>query len=223
MPLEVQVVLLRVLQTQEVVRVGGKYPIPIDVRVIAATHRDLAVAVQERTFRNDLYYRLNVLTITLPLLKDRNGDILRLTEFFLDKFRVQFNKPNLLIDDAVIRRFECYHWPGNIRELENVLQRACVICEHDLITLDDLPITMFEDSDHSMPDAQQESTTLSIEEEKRNKLIETLLQTQGNIREVSTLLKISRGTVYNMLSRYNLDPNTYRATTEADNNRTKLN
>lgn len=223
MPLEVQVVLLRVLQTQEVVRVGGKYPIPINVRVIAATHRDLAAAVQEHTFRNDLYYRLNVLTITLPPLKDRSGDILRLTEFFLEKFRAQFGKPNVSIDDAVIRQFERYHWPGNIRELENVLQRACVICERDLITLDDLPASIFEDSDPAAPELQQEQTTLSIEEEKRNKLVDTLLQTQGNIREVSTLLKISRGTVYNMLTRYNLDPNEFRTPPESEGDRTKLN
>ena len=210
MPLEVQAVLLRVLQTQEVVRIGGKYPIPVNVRVIAATHRDLAIAVQEQTFRNDLYYRLNVLSINLPPLRERNGDIHKLVAFFLKKFQHQFEKPNLTIDDMVCKLFEVYNWPGNIRELENVLQRAAVICENDLITIHDIPSTIinYQPNDFSHNQTQQEG--FSLEEGKREKLIQILQKTNGNVREVSTLLRISRGTVYNMLNRYNIDLQAFR-------------
>lgn len=211
MPLEVQAVLLRVLQTQEVVRIGGKYPIPINVRVIAATHRDLAVAVQEQTFRNDLYYRLNVLSINLPPLRNRGGDIARLMEFFLKKFSAQFQKPNLKIDEDVYQLFETYSWPGNIRELENVLQRASVICEGDLITIDDIPKSLIEQNPQSKPIGTEDSISiLSIDEEKHRKFLSALQQAEGNLREVSVLLKISRGTVYNMLNKYNIDPNEFR-------------
>ncbi len=211
MPLEVQAVLLRVLQTQEVVRIGGKYPIPVNVRVIAATHRDLAIAVQEQTFRNDLYYRLNVLSINLPPpLRERKDDILKLVEFFLKKFQHQFEKPNLTIDDMVCKLFEVYDWPGNIRELENVLQRAAVICENDLITIHDIPspIVNYQPNDFSQNQTQQDG--FSLEEGKREKLIQILQKTNGNVREVSALLRISRGTVYNMLNRYHIDLNAFR-------------
>jgi len=210
MPLEVQAVFLRVLQTQEVVRIGGKYPIPVNVRVIAATHRDLAVAVQEQTFRNDLYYRLNVLSINLPPLRERNDDILNLTKFFLKKFQQQFEKPNLDIDDIVCGLFEAYNWPGNIRELENVMQRAAVICENDLITIHDIPNTIvnYQPNEFSQNPAEQDG--YSLEEGKREKLIQILQKTNGNVREVSTLLRVSRGTVYNMLNRYHIDLNAFR-------------
>ncbi|MDD3930315.1 MAG: sigma 54-interacting transcriptional regulator [Sphaerochaeta sp.] len=210
MPLEVQSVLLRVLQTQEVVRIGGKYPIPVNVRVIAATHRDLAIAVQEQTFRNDLYYRLNVLSINLPPLRERAGDILQLTEFFLKKFREQFQKPNLHIDDAAIQQISCYSWPGNIRELENVLQRAAVICENDLITSADLPTSIIENQiafSSSLPFGKDDH---SIDDIKRDRLVHVLETTNGNLREVANLLHVSRGTVYNMLTRYQVDPDTFR-------------
>ncbi len=210
MPLEVQAVLLRVLQTQEVVRIGGKYPIPVNVRVIAATHRDLALAVKEQTFRNDLYYRLNVLSINLPPLRERSGDILKLTDFFIRKFQTQFDKPKLRLDDTVYKLFEAYSWPGNIRELENVLQRASVICEHEVITEHDLPTLVADREEPAFLPAQSVMTSLSLEEGKREKLVQILQKTNGNVREVATLLKISRGTVYNMLGRYNLDPNSFR-------------
>ncbi len=210
MPLEVQSVLLRVLQTQEVVRIGGKYPIPINVRVIAATHRDLAIAVQEQTFRNDLYYRLNVLSINLPPLRERNGDILLLTDFFLKKFREQFHKPNLHIDDTAIQHITAYAWPGNIRELENVLQRAAVISENDLITSADLPNTIIEHQASMSLSSPSKGESHSMDEVKRERLIQVLETTKGNLREVANLLHVSRGTVYNMLSRYQVDPDTFR-------------
>ena len=210
MPLEVQAVLLRVLQTQEIVRVGGKYPIAVNVRVIAATHRDLAIAVQEQTFRNDLYYRLNVLSINLPPLRARNGDILKLVEFFLKKFQHQFGKPHLSIDDSVYALFEAYDWPGNIRELENILQRAAVICEQEHITLNDIPSTIVEHQATTSSLNPVTTQTFSLEEGKRDKLIQILKKTNGNIREVSTLLRVSRSTVYNMLNRYNLDLGNFR-------------
>lgn len=220
MPLEVQSVLLRVLQTQEVVRIGGKYPIPINVRVIAATHRDLALSVQESTFRNDLYYRLNVLSINLPPLRERQEDIITLADYFLKKAQEQFGKPPLHIEPEVYKILTSYHWPGNIRELENVIQRSAVICEGDIITVNELPLTLFGAKAETLPTDQQppvsgkppgdRNTSNDIEDIKKASLVKVLEEEGGNIRAVALALNVSRGTVYNMMNRYDLNAESFR-------------
>jgi transcriptional regulator of acetoin/glycerol metabolism len=219
LPLEVQSVLLRVLQTQEVVRIGGKYPIPINVRVIAATHRNLNQEVQQSTFRNDLYYRLNVLAINLPSLRERPEDIVTLTDFFIHKFSEQFDKPELEIEQEVYAKFKTYSWPGNIRELENVLQRAAVVCENNHIGLKDLPQgilcekelkVILDRSHYADQNTYIDRELHDNEEAKKNNLIKTLERTSGNLKTAASILQVSRGTIYNMISRYELDPKTFR-------------
>lgn len=138
MPLDVQVTLLRVLETREVVRIGGKYPKPIDVRIIAATNRDLREAVKDKTFRDDLYYRLNVLSIRIPPLRERGDDILELTDYFIKGFSSS-KGITYSVDPRVYDILTRYTWPGNIRELENTIERAVNITDNNMILPEHLP------------------------------------------------------------------------------------
>ena len=134
-----QVKLLRVLQERNIRRVGGTEEIPVDVRVITATNQDLEQMVQEKTFREDLYYRINVIAIKMPLLRERREDIQSLAEHFLEKYRAQVGKPIEGISQATLECLEAYDWPGNVRQLENVIERAVALEQHDEIQMESLP------------------------------------------------------------------------------------
>jgi PAS domain S-box-containing protein len=135
-PLETQVKLLRVLQEREFERVGGHAPIQVDVRVIAATNRNLLQAVAEKTFRDDLYYRLNVFPVFTPPLRERTDDIPLLVSYLIGKFSRRMDKRVEGISEASLRRLHAYHWPGNIRELENVIERAIILCDDPILEID---------------------------------------------------------------------------------------
>lgn len=204
MPLDIQVMLLRVLQNHEIVRVGGKHPIPIDVRIIAATNKDLEESVRNSSFRDDLYFRLNVLSITLPPLRDRKVDIPILTKYFIDKYSVNFDKSQVKLSSKVISIFQNYDWPGNIRQLENVIQRALLICDGNIILPKDISIV------ERRKDERSFLLSNMLIENKKESLIRALKQTNGNLKMVATVLNISRGTVYNMVSRYKINVEEYR-------------
>jgi len=131
LPPEVQIALLRVLQERQIERVGSDKPIPLDVRVIAATHRDLEKLVRENTFRQDLFYRLNVVPSEMPSLQDRAGDIPLLIEYFIDRFGKKAGKQFRAIDKKSLKLLQEYEWPGNIRELQNVIERAVILSESE--------------------------------------------------------------------------------------------
>jgi formate hydrogenlyase transcriptional activator len=138
MPLEAQAKLLRVLEDHQVDRVGGTRAVPVDVRLIAATNADLAQAVQQGRFRADLFYRLKVFPITLPPLRERLEDIPLLAQYFLQQCRVKLNRGDLLFDESSLRRLARYAWPGNIRELQNVIERAAILTRTHLVEMDEL-------------------------------------------------------------------------------------
>jgi formate hydrogenlyase transcriptional activator len=131
LPLEVQAKLLRVLQEREIDRIGGAKPVRVDVRVIAATNRDLASMVKEKKFRDDLFYRLNVFPIELPPLRERADDVPLLAYYYLARFASQLGKPIKQIHPETLERLRAYSWPGNIRELENIMERAVILCRSD--------------------------------------------------------------------------------------------
>ena len=160
LPLETQVKLLRVLQEREFDRVGGSTPIQVDVRVIAATNRDLLKAVREKTFREDLYYRLSVFPIQVPPLRDRAGDIPLLVQYLLDKFAARIGKRIEGVSPETMRRLVAYPWPGNVRELENVLERAVILATAPTleIGLDVLGSTIREPGLEAGTGAQSRST-----------------------------------------------------------------
>jgi len=137
LPVETQVALLRVLQEQEFERVGGGQTVTVDVRIVAATNRDLSAAVAQGTFRQDLFYRLNVFPIRLPALRDRADDIPLLVEYLIDRYAQKTGKRIRNISKETLNLFQSYDWPGNIRELQNVVERAVILCEGDTFSVDE--------------------------------------------------------------------------------------
>ena len=137
LPPELQVVLLRVLQEREIERVGGNKPIPVDVRVLAATHRDLNALVAEGQFREDLLYRLNVVPIEMPALRERVADIPLLVEYFIDRFAKRAGKKFRTINKKSMKLLQAYGWPGNVRELQNVIERAVILSDSDTLSVED--------------------------------------------------------------------------------------
>jgi formate hydrogenlyase transcriptional activator len=137
LPPEIQIALLRVLQEREIERVGNSRPIPVDVRVVAATHRDLNTLVEEGKFRADLLYRLNVVPIEMPSLRERAADIPVLVEYFTDRFGKRAGKKFKAIDKKSLKLFEAYGWPGNVRELQNVIERAVILCDGESFSVDE--------------------------------------------------------------------------------------
>ncbi len=193
-----QIHLLRALEEKKITRVGGNEEINVDVRVIAATNRNLKTSIKQEKFREDLYYRLNVVTIDLPPLKDRMEDILPLAEHFLKKYAKENNKRIKSFSDEVVEFMLNYSWPGNVRELENMIERGAILSKNTAISLDELP----QDIIHPTP---VEGKT--VESVTRNHIINVLEETKGNISKAAEILGIRRMTLYNKLKKYNYTVN----------------
>jgi len=189
-----QIHLLRALEEKKITRVGGNEEIDVDVRVIAATNKDLRTMVKQGSFREDLYYRLKVVSIQLPPLRDRREDILPLAEHFLRKFSKDNNKVIKCFSPDVIEFMMNYSWPGNVRELENMIEHGVILAKHKEISMADLP------QDFCHPSPPEEKT---IEDVMRNHIINVLEETKGNISEAAKILGIQRMTLYNKLKKYN--------------------
>lgn len=201
LPLHMQVKLLRVLQEKEVERVGATGTIPVDVRIIAATNRNLKEMVAKKDFRLDLYYRLKVMEFTVPPLKERSEDIKNLIYYFLDKYQNLMKKRAKGVTDNAIYLLSHYSWPGNIRELENTIERALnMVDEGELITPRHLPeeITGNKESHHIRPLAEV------IEETERRTIFACLNMLNGNKSETAKRLGISRTSLYEKMNKYNL-------------------
>jgi len=205
MPIEAQVTLLRVLQNSEVVRVGGAYSKKIDVRVIAATNRDLMKKVEEKRFREDLFYRLNVLTVSIPQLRVREGDVKGLVNYFIRKLSKILGKNISSISEDALAILESYEWPGNIRELENVLERAVNIADTNEIRPKDLPDLV--SSTHA---AQNTPPPNSLKSKEYEHIKTVLEETSGNLRQTSKKLGIARSTLYLKLKKYGLSSSSFR-------------
>ncbi len=194
--MRMQIDLLRVLEDRVFYRVGGTQPIEIDFRVIAATNKDLEEAIKNGTFREDLFYRLNVISLQMPSLRERKEDIPLLAEHFLHRFSQETNKDVKLISREATDEMMLYEWPGNIRELENAIERAVVVCKGPKIMPDDLPI--FRPEYICIPP----SNTL-VEVEKAH-IQQILNDNQWNISRSATILGIDRSTLYGKIKRYNI-------------------
>jgi transcriptional regulator with GAF, ATPase, and Fis domain len=193
----IQVKLLRVLENGEFERVGGKRSIKVDVRIIAATNRDLEAAIKTGGFREDLYYRLNVVSVVMPSLRERPEDILLLARFFLDKYSRECKRRVTGISAEALALLKAYDWPGNVRELENVIERAVVLGETDRIGPEDLPETMLENlsSDDSSPLKYYEA----IKETKKQLIIKALKQAEGNYTEAARLLGVHPNNLHRLI------------------------
>ncbi|MFC4557720.1 sigma-54 interaction domain-containing protein [Virgibacillus kekensis] len=207
MPLEMQVKILRLLQEKKFFTIGGTKEIEVDFRVIAATNRNLEELVKENKFREDLYYRLNVVSIEIPPLRERPEDIIELTHYFLHEISIKYNRPIHGISQTVMQALLQHEWPGNIRELKNVVERLVVFSENGEIKLEDLPF----DFDTSKPNAtnthlpidNKENSSLSdmLNEVERNIIIKELKKTDGNKMLCAQNLQITRATLYNRIKK----------------------
>jgi len=210
LPLSMQVKLLRAVQEREVREVGSEISTKIDVRIITATNKDLGEAVKNGSFRNDLYYRISVVPLFLPPLRDRRDDIPLLAQHFLIASAKRANKDLRGFTPAALNRLVTHPWPGNVRELENVIEKASVMTRQDMITPDLLP------SMGTSPDAPLKPLTEAKEEFEKTYLKNVLQLTGGNISRAAQFAGRYRADFYKMLKKYGLHPSTTKAKAEAD-------
>lgn len=200
-----QAKLLRVLQEKEIRRIGGREDIKVDVRVVAATNRRLAAAIKQGTFREDLFYRLNVVSIPLPSLRDRATDIPELAEHFLRKYATDSGKTVQGIGTQALRMLMEYHWPGNVRELESVIERAMLLCETERIEVEDLPSevrsrgTLFDRLDFDLP-----GEGFSLEEFERQLLEKAMARSNGVITKAAKMLGLTYKTMQYRLEKFQI-------------------
>jgi len=191
---KMQVELLRVLESKTFMRVGGNKEISSDFRVVCATNKDLKSMVEKGTFREDLFYRLNVVNIQIPPLRERKDDIPLLVDYFINKYCTSMNKPPASIDTAALNRIQEFNFPGNIRELENMIERAIVVGNGRRITLKDLPLEKTFVS----------NTAESLDDFERAFILQILNKYEWNISRTARALKVDRVTLYNKIKKYDL-------------------
>jgi DNA-binding NtrC family response regulator len=216
MPESLQKKLLRVIQERSFERLGGNESIPLYGRIIAATHRDLTAAIQRGEFREDLYYRLNVIEIVLPPLREKRDDIPLLVHHFLGKYNERFAKNISDIDDVVLESFSRYDFPGNVRELTNLMERDMALERGSVLTAQSFPAQLFDSRggkslDIPVIDSNFTSAKQAvIEAFERKFLHERLIETQGNISEAARLSGIERQSFHRLMEKYNLSAEEYR-------------
>ena len=211
MPLSMQVKLLRVLQERELVRVGGEETITVDVRVIAATNKPLMKEIEEGRFREDLYYRLNVIALNVPALRDRREDIPLLANRFLTLFAEKNKKPVKGFSPQAMDSMLQYRWPGNVRELMNAVERSVVMSRHEYIDLEELPLEIKEgarvnDRNDQVPASSISSTDVPLAEIEKQTILRTLEAVEGNKSEAARRLGITRKTLHKKLKSYGIMP-----------------
>ena len=207
--LDVQANLLRILQEKEFDRVGGQRTLKVDVRVIAATNKNLEQAVEDGTFRGDLYYRLNVFPIYMPPLRERKTDILLLADYFLEKYAKENHKDIRRFSTPAIDMMMQYHWPGNVRELENCIERAVLLCEEGVIHSYHLPPTLQTGKESgTLPALSLEEAVANLEKEM---LIDALKNTRGNITNAAKILQTTVRKFAYKAQQYNIGYRTYRS------------
>jgi transcriptional regulator with PAS, ATPase and Fis domain len=203
MPLPLQAKILRLLQEGEVHPVGASAPVKVDVRIVAATHRNLPELVAERRFRQDLFYRINVIAIRIPPLRERPEDLLPLVAHLLEKHGTRLRRPAMKIAPGVLDRLRSHDWPGNVRELENAVQRALALSENDVIDLEDLPEQLRDPAD---PESARTGAApgASLANVTRDHILRVLQSVRGNKAAAARLLGVDRKTLYRKLDAYGI-------------------
>ncbi|MDN3672525.1 sigma-54 dependent transcriptional regulator [Flavobacterium branchiarum] len=200
MPLELQAKLLRVLETSEYIQLGDTTPRKSNFRLIAATNRNLKTESEEHRFRSDLYFRLNIFEIKIPSLRERVKDIELLTQYYVKQFSDKTNKKALSVDGAFMQKMESYQWPGNIRELKNVIERSVILVNGDVLTVDVLPYEM----QHQVDKTSKIVSAFSMQSVEKLHIQKVLNYTKGNKAEAARLLEIGVATLYRKLDEYNI-------------------
>jgi len=214
-----QAALLRVLQNGEIIRVGGNKSFLDDVRIIAATNVDLAQKVQDGTFRLDLFYRLNIINIHIPPLRERREDIVDLVKYFVKHYRTAFNKEIDFLPNSIISRLLLHDWPGNVRELENVVQRAVLMAKNNIITEREICIgeQTSSPSSHSSNFMNQvcfqigkKSLKDIIADIEKEVIVQSLKQNETNVVDTAKKLQVGKTALYTKMKRYGLTPKTLK-------------
>jgi DNA-binding NtrC family response regulator len=206
MDLILQSKLLRAIEESEIERVGGIKTIKVDVRIVAASNKDLEKAVEDKSFREDLYYRLNVFPIKIPLLKERKEDIPLLVEYFINRYCLELKTSQKSISKDALDILMNYHWKGNVRELENTIERAIILCDGDVITLEHIVLTQRSGEQPLLSEGTLEDVAkkaLKIAETQR--IAEALRQTKGNKSKASELLRVSYKTLLTKIKEYGIE------------------
>ena len=204
MPLDLQVTLLRFLQEKQVTRLGGRKVIPVDVRIIAATHRDLKTEIQKGQFREDLFYRLNIFSITVPPLRERQQDIPLLTNYFVQKIGRHLGKGFMDISPEAMACLAGHPWPGNVRELENALERAINVALGRRIMVEHLPEHLAQTKKNRRPAVTGATALCTLREVELQAIMNTLNALNGNIARAARVLGVSRNTLYNKIKQYEI-------------------
>jgi two-component system NtrC family response regulator len=197
-PMPLQVKLLRFLQERVIERIGGRKTIPVDVRIVAATHRNLNQMIADQEFREDLYYRLAEVTVNIPRLAERNGDSVLLAKHFLARFAREMNPSIKGFASSALTAIDQWQWPGNVRELENRIKRAVIMADGKFITVDDLQFDTPDDEDRLL------NLKAAREAADRKAIGRAIARTEGNISNAAKLLGISRPTLYDLLKQYEM-------------------
>ncbi len=197
-PLAQQSKLLRVLESGEYEVLGSSQTLRTNIRIISATNGDIATLIKKEIFREDLYYRLNTIEFRLPSLKERGDDIIPLANFFIKKFGDKYNRPNCTLDASAKTALSNYHWPGNIRELSHLIERAVLLCQNDSIKVDDLHIT------NSSNTTRNEIPLITLEEAEIKLIKLALEKTDNNVPQAGTLLGLTKSSMYRRLEKYEI-------------------
>ncbi|HNY51620.1 MAG TPA: sigma 54-interacting transcriptional regulator, partial [Smithella sp.] len=211
MSFNLQAKLLRVLQEMEFDRVGGKEKVKVNARIIAATNKDLKALVKEGKFRDDLYYRLNIVSINLPPLRARRQDIPQLIDYLLAKINLDLHKKIIGVSDEVMEIFMRYQWPGNVRELENILVRACVVAKGQVLGVNDFPelgkeetSRLEEDTTTEIFKSSEPGKFLTLDEVEERYIRKVIKETDKNKGEICEILGVSRPTLERKLEKYSI-------------------
>jgi two-component system NtrC family response regulator len=219
MPLELQVRILRLIQEREIEKIGATSPTKVDVRIIAATHRNLAEMVKEGTFREDLYYRLLVVPINLPPLRERNGDIQILLQHFFDKVKVKHGRPRLTLSADILPFFVNYQWPGNVRQLENAVERMILLSRDPEVTKRELPDFL---QTSTAPNGDQAAAValpdkpISLQALEKELILQALKKSSGNQTRAARYLNMSRRAFAYRLDKYRLPGETAKAAKQGE-------
>jgi two-component system NtrC family response regulator len=197
-PMPLQVKLLRFLQERTIERIGGRKSIPVDVRIVCATHRNLNQMISDQEFREDLYYRLAEVTVHIPTLSERNGDAVLLAKHFLARFSREMNPSIKGFAASALTAIDQWNWPGNVRELENRVKRAVIMADGKFITVDDMQFDTGDEEDRLL------NLKAAREQADRKAINRAISRTEGNISNAAKLLGISRPTLYDLLKQYDM-------------------
>ena len=203
LPMPLQAKLLRFLQERVIERIGGREEIPVDVRIVCATHQDVKGLIQAGRFREDLYYRLAEIVVDIPALRYRDGDAVLLAHAFVQRFAGDHGRGSMSLTDDAVQSIELHRWPGNIRELENAIKRAVIMADGNCISADDIGLDV-------NPDEELEALNLRVvrEEAERRAVVRVIARVNGNVARAAEVLGISRPTLYDLMKRFGIKKET---------------